>query len=163
MPEDPNPGPVETSGRALVLSCMDYRLIASVANYLNQRGLQGRYDQVVMAGAAVGVVHEPTGAWAATFWEHLDLAVKMHGITRVIIIDHRDCGACKVFVDPNCSSNQTRELQLHANAMADLANEIRRRQPALDIELTLMDLNGQVDRILPTMPANNMTRADTSR
>ena len=40
---------------ALVLNCMDYRLVDSVARYMDARGLHNRYDQVTLAGAAIGV------------------------------------------------------------------------------------------------------------
>ncbi|WP_299649167.1 carbonic anhydrase [uncultured Tateyamaria sp.] len=130
---------------ALVLNCMDHRLIAPVADYLEGRGLRGRYDQIVLAGGAIGVMSDQTRAWAETFWQHVKLARDLHGIRKVIIIDHRDCGACKAFVGPTCADERERETIIHMIWMEALADEIRTREPDLDVELLLMDLDGSVE------------------
>ena len=75
---------------ALVLSCMDFRLVNEVGFLLNEHGLVNRYDQVILAGATLGVATDKYPAWAETFWNHLDLAIKLHGIKRVIAVNHRD-------------------------------------------------------------------------
>ncbi len=38
----------------IVLSCIDYRFFSQYAKILNHVGLEGRYDQVIMAGAELG-------------------------------------------------------------------------------------------------------------
>jgi carbonic anhydrase len=35
-------------------------------------------------------------AWATTFWDHVQVAIDLHHIHKVVIMDHRDCGAYKV-------------------------------------------------------------------
>jgi carbonic anhydrase len=132
---------------ALVLNCMDYRLIAPVAAYLDGRGLQGRYDQIVLAGGAIGVMSDEASAWAETFWQHVKLARDLHGIRKIIVIDHRDCGACKAFVGPACAEDRDRETVIHMIWMEALADEIKTREPDLEVELLLMDLDGSVERI----------------
>ena len=132
---------------ALVLNCMDYRLIAPVADYLDGRGLRGRYDQIVLAGGAIGVMSDQTSAWAETFWQHVKLARDLHGIRKIIVIDHRDCGACKAFVGQECADEREGETVIHMVWMEALADEIKTREPDLDIELLLMDLDGSVERI----------------
>lgn len=134
---------------ALVLNCMDYRLIGPVADYLTSRGLQGRYDQIVLAGGAIGVMSDETSAWAETFWQHVRLARDLHGIRRIIVIDHRDCGACKAFVGQTCADERERETVIHMIWMEALADEIRTREPDLEVELLLMDLDGTVEEISP--------------
>lgn len=129
---------------ALVLNCMDHRLIGAVADYLEARGLAGKYDQISLAGGAIGVMADQTAPWAETFWAHVKLARELHGIDRVIVIDHRDCGACKAFVGRDCAIDRDRERTIHTTRMEDLAREIRRREPGLDIELLLMELDGSV-------------------
>jgi hypothetical protein len=41
---------------ALLLSCMDYRLMDKVEQYMSQRGLRNQYDHVILAGAALGAI-----------------------------------------------------------------------------------------------------------
>lgn len=127
---------------ALVLSCMDFRMIDHVANFLAKRGLQGKYDLVTIAGAAIGVMNEAKPAWGELFWEHVDLARDLHGIRRIIVIDHRDCGACKAFVSGDCADDRQGELEIHAKWLRDLMAKVKRRTPELEVELFLMDLDG---------------------
>ncbi len=145
------PGPSQQI-EALVLSCMDYRLITPVAAYLEARGLQGTYDQIVLAGGAIGVMADETSAWAETFWQHVKLARDLHGIRKIIVIDHRDCGACKAFVGAECANERDGETAIHQVWMGALADEIKAREPELEVELLLMDLDGTVQRISP-LPA----------
>jgi carbonic anhydrase len=145
-----------TNTEALVLSCMDYRLIGPVADYLDGRGLRGRYDQIVLAGGAIGVMSEETTAWAETFWQHVKMARDLHGIKRIIVIDHRDCGACKAFVGITCADERAGETAIHTHWMAALADEIRRRAPGLEVELILMDLDGSVE-VIPEPTAADAT------
>ncbi len=132
---------------ALVLNCMDYRLITPVADYLAARGLRGKYDQIVLAGGAIGVMADETNAWAETFWQHVKLARNLHGIRKIIVIDHRDCGACKAFVGQDCADEREGETAIHMVWMEALADEIKTREPDLQIELLLMDLDGSVERL----------------
>ena len=130
---------------ALVLNCMDYRLVSAMADYLQRRGLRGKYDQVTLAGGAIGVMSDQTAAWAETFWQHVALARSLHSICRIIVIDHRDCGACKAIVGPDCADVREEETATHMKWMEALADEIRTREPGLEVELVLMDLDGSVE------------------
>src|SRR5437879_12599909 len=78
---------------ALLLTCMDHRLIDDVADYMQsptKRNMKEDYDYVVLAGASLGVNNTTYPAWGSTFWDHLATAIKLHQIKKVIIIDHRD-------------------------------------------------------------------------
>lgn len=132
---------------ALVLSCMDFRMMDHVSSFLAEKGLRGKYDMVAIAGAAIGVMNEAKPAWGEVFWEHVDLARDLHGIRRVIVIDHRDCGACKAFVSINCADDRQRELDIHTKWLKDLLSEVARRAPELEVDLYLMDLDGTAEEI----------------
>ena len=133
------------AAEALVLNCMDYRLVGKATDYLEGIGLAGRYDLVSMAGGALGVMLSTDGAWAKAFWDQLTLARDLHGIRRLIAIDHRDCGACREFVGSTCSVDAARETEIHRKVMTDFAVEVERRMPGLEVELLLMDLQGNVE------------------
>jgi len=83
---------------ALLISCMDFRLIEKTERYMTGRGLRNQYDHVILAGASLGVLTEKYPAWGTTFWEHLEVAIQLHKIHKVIVMDHRDCGAYKVIL-----------------------------------------------------------------
>jgi hypothetical protein len=48
---------------------------------------------VVLAGAALGVVQDKEVHWGKTFFDHQGLAIELHDIHTVIVMEHRDCGA----------------------------------------------------------------------
>ena len=130
---------------ALVLSCIDYRLTDKVSAYMASRGLQGKYDQVILAGAALGAVTDKYPDWGRTFRDHLGLAIKLHDIQRVIAIDHRDCGAYRLILGKDAKGVE--EKKLHATELHRLAKEIQTAHPKLQVETLLMNLDGSVETI----------------
>src|SRR5919108_5706736 len=65
---------------ALLLSCMDYRLVDDITRYMDGRGMANKYDHIILAGASLGAVTSKFPAWNQTFWEHLDVAIQLHHI-----------------------------------------------------------------------------------
>ena len=81
---------------AMLVSCIDPRMVAPVYKYMDQRGLTGQYSQLVIAGAAIAVVAPKFEVWRPAFWDNLATTVQLHHIKRLIAIDHRDCGAAEI-------------------------------------------------------------------
>jgi len=131
----------------LLLCCMDYRLIDETERYMSGRGLRNKYDEVILAGASLGALTEKFPAWNKTFWEHLDVAIDLHGIHKVIVIDHRDCGAYKVVLGEDFAKDPAKETKIHALKLNELKKQINAKQPKLEVELFLMDLSGKVETI----------------
>jgi carbonic anhydrase len=130
---------------ALLLSCIDYRLPGKIARYMEGRGLAANYDHVILAGASLGVTNSLYPQWGQSFWDHLDLAIKLHGIRRVIILDHRECGSYRVIFGTNLSGDA--EMTQHTHELHRLAREIGGTYPHLDVETLLMALDGSVEAI----------------
>jgi len=139
------PAAAETD--ALLLNCIDFRLTDDVTRYMEARGLAKKYDQLVLAGASIAAVNDKFPAWGQTFWEHLEVAIELHRIHKVILIDHRDCGAYKVILGPDFATDPPTETAVHAQYMAVLRDQIYARHPELGVELHLMALDGSVEDI----------------
>jgi carbonic anhydrase len=82
----------------LMLTCMDSRYPHRIIQIMDSKGLRGKYDQLILAGASLGVVHKRE--WTTTFLDQLAFAIKEHGVREVLILDHRDCGAYKKLLIP---------------------------------------------------------------
>ena len=82
----------------LLLACMDSRYPHPIIQTMDAKGLRGKYDQLILAGASLGVVHK--AEWQTTFFDQLEFAIKEHGVQEVLILDHRDCGAYKKLLVP---------------------------------------------------------------
>jgi carbonic anhydrase len=102
--------PSNNSGAtAMVLACIDPRYTFALEQYLlNQLDAQHTYDLFALAGSSLGAAVTGTTAanlrpdysWQEVFFEHLQLAVALHGIKNVWVFDHLDCGAYKNFYSP---------------------------------------------------------------
>ncbi len=132
---------------ALLLSCMDFRLMDDIERYMSARGLRDKYDHIVLAGASLGAVTDKFPAWNKTFWEHLDIAIKLHNIHTVMVMDHRDCGAYKVILGPDHARDAATETAAHAGQLKKLQGKLGEQYPKLKVEMLLMALDGKVEAI----------------
>lgn len=83
---DPDPN---HEADVLLLTCMDFRFLLTITELM--KGI--KYDHVVLAGAALGAVQCDKPHWGKTFFDHLGLAVMLHNVKNVFVMEHRDCGA----------------------------------------------------------------------
>lgn len=135
--------------QALVLNCMDFRLVDEGVQYFNARGLRNNYDQVILAGASIGALGKLGTEWAATFWKHVETAKSLHHIEKLIVLDHRDCGAYKIVFGEDSAADKGIETALHRSQMILLREEVKQRHPDLAFEGALMGLNGWVENLFP--------------
>ena len=131
----------------LLLSCMDYRLMDELAAYMDSRGLKDAYDHVILAGASLGALADKRPGWGRTFFEHLDVAIQLHQVRKVMVIDHKDCGAYRVFLGEAAVATPAKELEVHTLYLRKLRGLILKRHPKLEVELGLMGLDGRVQSI----------------
>ena len=143
------PAPARATGAvdAVLLSCMDYRLMEAIERYMGTRGLRKKYDHLILAGASLGALTEKFPAWNRTFWEHLDVAIDLHHVSKVIVLDHRDCGAYKVILGEDFAKDRARDTAVHTAKLRDLRAQVRGKHPKLSVELLLMSLDGTVETI----------------
>jgi len=108
----------------LMLSCMDSRYPHRILDTMDSLGLRGKYDQLILAGASLGVVHKEE--WRNTFMDQLEFAIEHHHVSQVLILDHRDCGAYKYFLGIT-PDDPAKEKQAHVEKCEDAAREIHVR------------------------------------
>jgi len=114
----------------LLLQCMDSRYPHRTIQTMDSMGLRGKYDQLILAGASLGVVHSEQ--WRNTFLDHLGFAITEHGVKEVLILDHRDCGAYKkLLVPPVFADNPKDEKDAHIKISWEAIGFIVGRFPKL--------------------------------
>ena len=131
--------------KAMVLSCMDPRFQHLVQNYLKKKKLTGKYSAFTMAGAAVGVTHSKFKKWHNTFYDNLATSIQLHEIEKLIVINHKDCGAAKI-VNGKKEFNPENEKHIHQNSFSKLKKEIKKRFPKLKVELNLIALDSKITK-----------------
>jgi carbonic anhydrase len=131
----------------LLLSCIDYRLVDDLAAFMDARGYRGNYDEIMLAGASLGVLTESHPDWGRTFWEHLDAAVRQNQVKKVMVVDHRDCETYRLLLGEAAVKDAATELRTHTEQLHRLRAQIKSRRPDLEVELGLMDPAGEVETI----------------
>ena len=135
---------MKSNYKAMVLSCMDPRFQPIVYNYLKKKNLNGKYSSFTIAGAAIGVTATKFKKWHKTFWDNIETSIKLHKIKKLIVINHRDCGAAKIINRKKIFSNDI-ETNIHRDSFQKIKKLFKKKYPRLSIELNIISLNKKVE------------------
>ena len=124
---------------AMVLSCMDPRFQPKVYKYLKTKKLTGKYSAFTIAGAAIGVTHKKFKKWHSTFIDNLSTSIKLHKIRKIIVINHKDCGAAKI-VNGKKKFNSIIENKIHRESFKKIKKILNNRFPSLKINFKILSL-----------------------
>lgn len=135
----------EVEAEAMVLSCIDPRVQELIRKYLDERGLTGRYSHFAIAGAAIAVVSPVFFSWHKAFWDNLAFSARVNRITKIIALDHRDCGAAQIAYSDSAVATPTAEAKTHQRALSQFRKQVGVRQSKLTVETGLMALDGSIE------------------
>ena len=96
----------------LSLSCIDYRLFDATIELLRKDCQVDGFDHTILAGASLGYNQHDYKTWQRTWLDHVDLALKLHNIKVILVIDHQDCGFYKA-IYKNAKDCEKCERALH--------------------------------------------------
>ena len=128
----------------MVLSCIDPRFQPIIYKYLNKRNLNGRYSSFTIGGAAIGVTANKFKNWHKSFWDNFETSIKLHRIKKLIVVNHRDCGAAKI-INGKKDFSKMDETNIHRDSFKKIKKIFRKKYPKLSIELRLISLNSKVE------------------
>ena len=131
--------------QALVLSCIDPRFQTIVFNYLKKRKLNGKYSAFTIAGSAIGVTASKFRKWHNSFWENINISIRLHKIKKLIVINHYDCGAAKI-INGKKIFNNINESKIHRKSFIMIKRKFKKKYPSLSIETILISLNKKVKK-----------------
>jgi carbonic anhydrase len=135
---------MKSNYKAMVLSCIDPRFQPIVYNYLRKKKLSGKYSSFTIAGSAVGITANKFKRWHKIFWDNFETSVKLHNIKKLIVINHRDCGAAKI-INGKKEFSDINETKVHKNSFKKIKKIFRKKYPKLSIELKIISLNSKVE------------------
>jgi carbonic anhydrase len=133
--------------KALCVTCIDYRFLNKDAAYVaNDLALFKDADILALAGASLSGVSKKFKASVPAFWEQLGLARTLHKIEKIVVIDHRDCGAFNA--EFGVPPNREAETDQHLKVMQELSKALH-DQPGIMLqqEFYLMPLEGCAERM----------------
>ena len=131
--------------KAMVLSCIDPRFQHLIYDHLRKKKLIGEYSAFTIAGAAVGVTHNKFKQWHKTFYDNLATSIQLHKIEKLIVINHKDCGAAKI-ANGKKEFNSINEMKIHQESFLKIKKQIKKRFPKLQIELNLISLDSKITK-----------------
>ena len=129
--------------KALVLSCVDPRFQPKIFNYLKKRKLSGEYSSFTIACSAVGVTHDRFIKWHKTFFENLAVSIKIHRVSKLIVINHEDCRAARVAE----GKEDIDEVKIHKISFEKLKKKLNKKFPKLKLEFHIMKLNSKLVKL----------------
>ena len=133
---------------ALAITCIDYRLVDDAVKFFDGKKLTNDYDQVSLAGASLAAVSDKFPESNAAFWSHIGIAKQLHNIKKVIVLDHRDCGAFKVAFAKDYKGAGAAETAQHKQVMQQVKDKLAKTHPDLQSEFYLMALDGSAERVI---------------
>jgi carbonic anhydrase len=124
---------------AMVLSCIDPRFQPKVYKYLKNKKLTGKYSSFTIAGGAIGVTAKRFKKWHSTFLDNLSTSIKLHKIHKLIVINHKDCGAAKI-VNGKKKFNSVVENRIHKESFKKIKKIVNKKFPSLKISYKVLTL-----------------------
>ena len=126
----------------LLLTCIDYRYAHRIVDVMDSKNLRRKYDMFSLAGAAAGANQNKT--WLKTLVEHIRVARSIgHPIDRLIIFEHRDCGAYTAFFNLEWAKvtppvEAASHLKQVRKLITTLKKEFKKEPPTLRIDSFLL-------------------------
>ena len=123
----------------MVLSCMDPRFQKPVHKYLDKKKLARKFSAFTIAGGSIGVTSEKFKKWHSTFFDNLSTSIKLHKIHKLIVINHKDCGAAKI-VNGKKKFNSVVENRIHKESFKKIKKVINKKFPNLKVGFKILSL-----------------------
>lgn len=136
---------------AMLVNCIDPRFTTehfkamATLNHVDRNAMQDNYSHFVIAGGALGAVHPAFKKWHETFWDNLEVSVKLHKISRVVGLTHRDCGAARIALGEAAVADRAAETRSHGQWLQMFANAVRERYPQLEVITGIIDFDGSIE------------------
>jgi carbonic anhydrase len=132
----------ETTAKAVVLSCMDFRFVNDTVYFLNKQ-YKDNYNKLSLAGASLGYNQDTFKEWGITIDKHIELAKQLHDVNEIIVIDHMDCGAYRILYD-NEQMSKEEEYDLHRKNLNKFRTIMNKKFPELKVTTLLVNIDGSI-------------------
>lgn len=110
----------------LVLMCMDFRFHRRLADVLGFAGYRD-FDLLALPGSSKAIREQAT---RGIILESIATAIAVHGVKRVLIVDHVDCRA---YGGSEACSDSDAETRMHESALREAAGVVKERFRDLEV------------------------------
>lgn len=116
------------NAEAIIVTCIDFRLQEAINVWISHNFAPKTFDRVALGGGVKNL---------EVILSQVDIAVRLHHIDKVVLVNHEDCGAYGSESTP----------KKHAQDLKDAAIKIKEKYLDLEIETYYLHLNGNFERI----------------
>ena len=74
-----------------------------------------------------------------TFWDNLETSIKLHNIKKLIVINHKDCGAAKI-ANKEKKFNSSIENKIHKQSFKNIKKTLKKKHPNLKISFKTLSI-----------------------
>ena len=132
---------------AMLMNCIDPRFSTFTWSYMDGQGWKNLYSQFTIAGGPIAAVAPVFEAWRKAWWDNLEISIQLHQVKRVVGLCHRDCGAAAVAYGDQIKKDPAFETAKLTEALNAFRDEVKKRQPTLEVQLGILALNGTVEPV----------------
>lgn len=129
--------------QALVINCMDFRLVAETKKYLESLGLAGQYDLLCVAGSTKEIAQPPGESARKFLLKNIGISHNLHQARQMILIHHSDCGA---YGGQQAFANEKQEKETYVKDMKKSAKIIKNSFPEFSVKMVYANIKdgGQI-------------------
>ena len=120
------------SAQAIVLSCIDFRFRQPLAEFLAKELNLFEFDHKTDGGGVKQLLAEgPVKDWILA---NLEIAFNLHDVSRIILVNHQDCGA---YGGSSNFNSVEKELAFHRNQLTQAALLLKEKYPNMQVQAYL--------------------------
>lgn len=130
--------------QALIIACIDFRLIDNIHQWAKKLGLKDDYDLLTVGGASQQIADPDKKEYREFLLKQIDISVKLHKIEQLILIHHEDCGA---YGGKAAFASDEEELRRHITDMTKTEKIIKDKHSQLKIIKVYAKLDESFEKV----------------
>lgn len=113
-----------------IVHCMDFRLNPSIQDFLEAHDLVNTTDIISLAGGVKNINDNENGCAE----QQIELSVKLHAISTLMLMNHTDCGA---YGGSDKFETKDEEKEFHITELRKAKEKLAKIYPQLEIVIML--------------------------
>ena len=123
----------------MVLTCIDPRCQLKINLLMKKKKLTGKYSLFSIAGSTLGITSKKLHEWEKVFWKNFSISSNIHGIKKLIAINHYDCGLAKM-LNTQKLFNKKIEKKIHNKSFKLLKQRLAKKYPKFKLETKIISV-----------------------
>ena len=125
--------------KAMVLTCIDPRCQPKINTLMKKKKLTGEYSLFSIAGSTLGITSKNFKNWEKVFWKNFLISSQIHGIKKLIAINHYDCGLAKM-LSKKKTLNKITEKKIHEKSFKLLKKRFSKKYPKFKLDTKIISV-----------------------